>query len=114
MSLIRPANILPVCLCFHGLAADLQPDKANEIPASAKCPTVIQLDQNAAAQSLKANPKVELPPGFTLTIAAVPPLVTHPIAGCLESRGRLFLCDAVGVNWNKAHNWRPSHRIACS
>ena len=47
-------------------------------------------------------PRHDLSDGFELKQVAAAPLVLHPIMGCLDDRGRLFVGDAVGVNWNKA------------
>ena len=47
-------------------------------------------------------PRATLPAGFALSVAAAPPLVTHPIMGCLDDRGRLYLGDAAGQNLNRA------------
>ncbi|MDI1315313.1 PVC-type heme-binding CxxCH protein [Prosthecobacter sp.] len=78
------------------LAADLPPDKDSAIPESGKRPVVI------TGKASLALPKHDLPDGYTLEVAAASPLVTHPIMGCLDDKGRLFVGDAVGVNWNKA------------
>src|SRR5688572_9623243 len=43
----------------------------------------------------------ELPEGLELVVAAAPPLVTHPIMGAFDDRGRLFVGDAAGLNLNK-------------
>ncbi len=65
------------------------------IPASSVRPVVV-------TSSAKVAPPVsQLPAGYTLSVAAAAPLVTHPIAGCFDDRGRLFVGDAVGVNWKK-------------
>ena len=86
---------LLLLLATPALAADLPPDKGNAIPESAKRPVVV------SGKSLLALPKHDLPEGYTLELAAAPPLVTHPIMGCLDDKGRLFIGDATGVNWNK-------------
>ncbi|MCA1964629.1 MAG: hypothetical protein LDL31_11845, partial [Prosthecobacter sp.] len=70
-------------------AADLPPDQGLEIPESGKRPAVVSAK---IAQNL---PKHDLPEGYTLELAAAAPLVTHPIMGCLDDRGRLFVGDAV-------------------
>ena len=65
------------------------------IPASSVRPVVV-------TSSAKVTPPVaQLPAGYALSVAAAAPLVTHPIAGCFDDRGRLFVGDAVGVNWKK-------------
>ena len=88
------------------LAADLPPDKGNTIPDSAKRPAVI------TGKSTLALPKHDLPEGYTLEVAAASPLVTHPIMGCLDDRGRLFVGDATGVNWNKKQlEENPPNRV---
>jgi putative membrane-bound dehydrogenase-like protein len=43
----------------------------------------------------------ELPAGLELVVAAAPPVVSYPIMGCLDDRGRLFIGDAAGVNLDK-------------
>ncbi|HYF37116.1 MAG TPA: PVC-type heme-binding CxxCH protein, partial [Prosthecobacter sp.] len=88
-------------------AADLPPDAGNTIPESAKRPIVVE-QQNAATQP----PKASLPEGLELLTAAAAPLVTHPIMGCLDDRGRLFVGDGVGVNWNKKQlEANPPNRV---
>ena len=81
-------------------AADLPPDKGNEIPESSKRPLVVTIEKTR--NSTFEIPKADLPEGHTLSLAAASPLVTHPIMGCLDDKGRLFMGDGVGVNWNKA------------
>jgi putative heme-binding domain-containing protein len=78
------------------LAISLSAAPAPEtIPASSVRPVVV-------TSSAKVTPPVaQLPAGYTLSVAAAAPLVTHPIAGCFDDRGRLFVGDAVGVNWKK-------------
>lgn len=88
------------------IAADLPPDKGNVIPESGKRPVVI------TGKSSLPLPKHDLPEGYTLEVVAAAPLVTHPIMGCLDDRGRLFVGDAVGVNWNKAQlEANPPNRV---
>lgn len=88
------------------IAADLPPDKGNVIPESGKRPVVI------TGKSSLALPKHDLPEGYTLEVVAASPLVTHPIMGCLDDKGRLFVGDAVGVNWNKAQlDASPPNRV---
>lgn len=101
----RPLLILATVSTL-ALAADLPPDKSMEIPESGKRPVVV------TGKSVLALPKHDLPEGYTLEIAAASPLVTHPIMGCLDDRGRLFVGDAVGVNWNKAQlEKNPPNRV---
>lgn len=93
-------------LALPVLAADLPPDKGNTIPDSAKRPVVV------TGKSSLALPKHDLQDGYTLEVAAASPLVTHPIMGCLDDRGRLFVGDATGVNWNKKQlEENPPNRV---
>lgn len=88
-------------------AADLPPDQSAEIPPSSQRSAVVTHDQPYAAP-----PAHTLPAGFTLATVAAAPLVTHPIMGCLDDKGRLFIGDAVGVNWNKAQlEKNPPNRV---
>jgi|UniRef100_UPI0037842620 putative membrane-bound dehydrogenase-like protein len=97
--------ILPL-LAVPALAADLLPDKGNTIPESGKRPVVVN------GKSSQALPKHDLPDGYTLELAAAAPLVTHPIMGCLDDKGRLFVGDGVGVNWNKKQlEENPPNRV---
>ncbi len=43
-------------------------------------------------------PKIHVPEGYTVELAAGPPLVTHPTLGCFDDRGRLFICNNAGLN----------------
>lgn len=93
-------------LALPVLAADLPPDQGNSIPDSAKRPVVV------TGKSSLALPKHDLQEGYTLEVAAASPLVTHPIMGCLDDRGRLFVGDATGVNWNKKQlEENPPNRV---
>ncbi|MBL9178738.1 MAG: c-type cytochrome [Verrucomicrobiaceae bacterium] len=98
-------QFLPL-LALPVFAADLPPDKGNAIPESAKRPVVV------SGKSTLALPRHALPEGYTLEVAAAAPLVTHPIMGCLDDRGRLFIGDATGVNWNKKQlEANPPNRV---
>lgn len=94
------------------MAADLKPDTATTIPEDARRPVVLQVDAAKAAKLRQAAPKASLPEGWDFTIATGAPLVTHPIMGCLDDQGRLFIGDAVGLNWNKAQlEANPPNRV---
>lgn len=57
-------------------------------------------------------PTAVLADGFALSLVAASPLVTHPTMACIDDRGRLFVADCVGVNWNKAQlEANPPNRI---
>ncbi|SKB02246.1 putative membrane-bound dehydrogenase domain-containing protein [Prosthecobacter debontii] len=90
-----------------GVAADLPPDPGNTVPTSAARPVVIE---RSGAE--KSAPEHTLPEGWTLQQVASSPLVTHPIMGCVDDQGRLYIGDAVGVNWNQAQlDQNPPNRI---
>jgi putative membrane-bound dehydrogenase-like protein len=93
-------------LALPVLAADLPPDQGNTIPESARRPVVV------TGKSTLALPKHDLQDGYTLEVAVASPLVTHPIMGCLDDKGRLFVGDATGVNWNKKQlEENPPNRV---
>lgn len=105
----RPFVLLTVSLaCCAGLrAADLPPDKGDQIPPTALRETVV-----SRKGELPAVPAHSLPEGYTLDVVAAAPLVVHPIMGCVDDRGRLFIGDAVGVNWNKEQlEKKPPNRV---
>ena len=41
---------------------------------------------------------IVVPEGYSVELAAAPPLVTHPTMACFDPRGRLYVCDNAGVN----------------
>jgi putative membrane-bound dehydrogenase-like protein len=94
------------CWACVVIAADTPADSGLTIPESAQRTKVVM------AQVAQKLPRHDLPDGYTLELAAATPLVTHPIMGCLDDRGRLFVGDAVGVNWNKLQlEKNPPNRI---
>ena len=42
--------------------------------------------------------KLNVPEGFTVELAAGPPLVEHPMMACFDDRGRLFVAESAGLN----------------
>ncbi len=102
-SLASLSRVAP-CLVPLGLAiAAVEPEP---VPESARRPVVL------TGRADVPVPRADLPDGYVLSVAAAPPLVTHPVMGCLDDRGRLFVGDAVGVNWNKAQlEAAPPNRI---
>lgn len=98
-----------ICLGDGLWAADLPPDATAEIPNAARRPVVVTRDPSSPRPVL---PGAELPDGLELSVVAAAPLVSHPIMACLDDRGRLFVGDAVGVNWNKAQlEATPPNRV---
>ncbi len=92
-------------LSLHG--ADLPPDQSGTNPPASLREVVTE----ASSLSL-ALPEHDLPDGLELQVVASRPLVTFPIMGCVDDKGRLFIGDAVGVNWNKAQlEANPPNRV---
>lgn len=46
-------------------------------------------------------PPFEVPPGFTVEVAAAPPLVKHPIMAGFDDKGRLYVAESAGLNLPK-------------
>jgi putative membrane-bound dehydrogenase-like protein len=56
-----------------------------------------------SGSSAAASPlPIDLPEGLVAEVAAAPPLVMHPMMAALGGPGQLFVCDAAGLNLNKA------------
>lgn len=55
----------------------------------------------AERATTQAVPRATVPAGMELIVAAAPPLVTHPIMGGLDPRGRLYIGDAAGLNLDR-------------
>ena len=43
-------------------------------------------------------PSIRVPDGFTVEVAAAPPLVKYPMLACFDERGRLFVAETLGQN----------------
>ena len=41
---------------------------------------------------------IQIPEGYTVELAAGPPLVSHPTMGCFDDAGNLYVCNNAGVN----------------
>ncbi|NBY37901.1 MAG: hypothetical protein EBQ59_10710, partial [Verrucomicrobia bacterium] len=103
----KPSAVMRKHAALVWLAISLSAAPAPEtIPTSSVRPVVV-------TSSAKVTPPVaQLPAGYALSVAAAAPLVTHPIAGCFDDRGRLFVGDAVGVNWKKDQlDANPPNRV---
>jgi len=61
----------------------------------------IFLAGSAAGADAFKPPKIRIPDGFELTVAAPPPLVKHPMMACFDDRGRLFVAETDGRNLEK-------------
>lgn len=44
------------------------------------------------------RPPIDVPKGFTIEVAAAPPLVRYPMLACFDDRGRLFIAESDGQN----------------
>lgn len=99
--------VLACCGSFLIHGADLAPDKSGKIPEASLREVVVH-----STDATAPLPKHDLPDGLELSVVAARPLVTFPIMGCVDDRGRLFIGDAVGVNWNKAQlEANPPNRV---
>jgi putative membrane-bound dehydrogenase-like protein len=58
-------------------------------------------DDRAAATPVFTPPKIEVPPGYAVELAAAPPLVKYPMMACLDERGRMFIAESDGRNLGK-------------
>ena len=59
---------------------------------------------DAASAAERADfepPPFKVPPGFTIELAAGPPLVKYPMMACFDERGRLFVAETLGQNLAK-------------
>jgi putative membrane-bound dehydrogenase-like protein len=64
-------------------------------------PLILLFSLLALGRAAAEPPAATLPDGFTLEVAAAAPLVRHPIMGCIDDRGRLYIGDAAGLNLKK-------------
>src|SRR5687768_13662631 len=55
---------------------------------------------------------LRVPPGFTVERVAGPGLVSYPMFGVIDERGRLFLCESSGNTLNNAQmTANPDYKI---
>ena len=54
-------------------------------------------EMRTSTSGFRAAP-LEVPEGFSVELAAGPPLVTHPTMAAFDDRGRLYVCNNAGVN----------------
>lgn len=71
------------------------------VPATATDPQ--QADDASPGDSSATTPEfvpqqLVVPEGFSVEVAAAPPLVQHPTFATFDDRGRLFVCENAGVN----------------
>jgi putative membrane-bound dehydrogenase-like protein len=81
--MLRSLIIATICICFTAvvLADDPKADKPAE-----PLPEVF------------SPPPFEVPPGFTVEVAASTPLVKHPIMAGFDDKGRLYVAESAGLN----------------
>ncbi|HEX5105413.1 MAG TPA: PVC-type heme-binding CxxCH protein, partial [Pirellulaceae bacterium] len=48
------------------------------------------------------QPAISVPEGYSVELAAAPPLVTHPIMAGFDERGRLYVAETAGHNMQRA------------
>src|SRR5688572_19078975 len=62
--------------------------------------TVLVLSAAARAQEAEpfSQPPISVPDGYTVELAAAPPLVKHPIMAGFDDRGRLYVAETAGIN----------------
>jgi putative membrane-bound dehydrogenase-like protein len=60
--------------------------------------TALAADPPGTARSPDKLATITVPPGFVVERVAGPPLVEHPYMATFDERGRLYVCDAQGVN----------------
>ena len=56
-------------------------------------------------------PPFKVPDGFSIELAATPPLVKYPMMACFDERGRLFIAETHGENLNKEQLLAKKHRF---
>ena len=56
------------------------------------------LNESEAAPAGYQPPPMTVPAGFTVELAAAPPLVGYPMMACFDERGRLFIAESAGFN----------------
>ncbi len=56
----------------------------------------------AAEPPAFTQPEISVPAGYTVELAAAPPLVEHPLMANFDDRGRLYIAENAGVNMQRA------------
>ena len=84
------ANALPLVLAIFCFSL-IEVSPAEEFASSSS------VDQQSLPSEFRAAP-IQVPEGFSVELAAGPPLVTHPTMAAFDDRGRLYVCNNAGVN----------------
>ncbi|MEX0978934.1 MAG: PVC-type heme-binding CxxCH protein, partial [Pirellulales bacterium] len=79
------------------------PSSRRAIAALVGCVAAWSIAALAGADEPSSEPKrglaaITVPDGFTVELAAGPPLVERPMLAAFDDRGRLYVCDSAGVN----------------
>ena len=56
------------------------------------------LRRRTTSEKKRVSPRSTVPSGFTVELAAGPPLVERPMLASFDDRGRLYVADSAGVN----------------
>lgn len=64
-------------------------------------PAALGAEQARKETQQNGSSKLRVPEGFTVEVAAAPPLVGSPMMACLDDRGRLFISESDGRNMQK-------------
>jgi len=82
-------------------------------PISLKTPAADTAGSPAGYHQIKLNGHTfTLPAGFTIELAAAPPLADRPIVAALDEKGRLYVCDSSGSNAKVTEQMKTKpHRI---
>ncbi|MEX2175178.1 MAG: PVC-type heme-binding CxxCH protein [Pirellulaceae bacterium] len=66
------------------------------------CCTLVVAAEPPAAQPAATQPAIQVPAGYTVELAAGPPLVEHPLMASFDDRGRLYIAENAGLNMQRA------------
>lgn len=58
---------------------------------------LVSVDPPSAPDGFQPQ-QINVPDGFSVELAAGPPLVTHPTMACFDDAGNLYVCNNAGVN----------------
>src|SRR6266508_4618607 len=101
--MLRTLILLPLILLAPGSPASINADGPDSTKAEvAKGYHHVKLNGHTFT----------LPDGFTIELAAGPPLADRPIVAALDEKGRLYVCDSSGSNEKVAEQVKKKpHRI---
>jgi putative membrane-bound dehydrogenase-like protein len=86
---------------LHSASAPASPARTFRVPRVLSLLLAVVTAAGLRAATPPAHATIAVPPGFEVIPVALPPLVSFPMLGNFDDRGRLFVAENAGVNFDE-------------